>query len=87
MLAKSEHYKELTYDLHTTMGATAKGNAMANVPEFDLSRLSQRHMRGEIQDRNGKVLAANRTVCTISVIHIVRLLWRHNCSAKGEKDF
>ena len=26
-------------------------------------------MRGEIQDRNGKVLAANRTVCTISVIH------------------
>ena len=26
-------------------------------------------MRGEIQDRNGKVLAANRTVCTISLIH------------------
>ncbi len=25
--------------------------------------------RGEILDRNGKVLAANRTVCTISVIH------------------
>ncbi len=26
-------------------------------------------MRGEIQDRNGKVLAANQTVCTISLIH------------------
>ena len=26
-------------------------------------------MRGEIQDRNGKVLASNRTVCTISLIH------------------
>ena len=25
--------------------------------------------RGEILDRNGKVLATNRTVCTISVIH------------------
>ena len=25
--------------------------------------------RGEIQDRNGTVIAANRTVCTISVIH------------------
>ena len=25
--------------------------------------------RGEIVDRNGLVLAANRTVCTISVIH------------------
>lgn len=26
-------------------------------------------MRGEILDRNGKVLAANRTVCTVSLIH------------------
>lgn len=50
MLAKSEHYKELAYDLHTR--------------ERQLKA-----MRGEIQDRNGKVLAANRTVCTISVIH------------------
>lgn len=25
--------------------------------------------RGEIVDRNGKILATNRTVCTISVIH------------------
>ena len=25
--------------------------------------------RGEIRDRNGTVLAANKTVCTISVIH------------------
>ena len=25
--------------------------------------------RGEILDRNGTVLAANRTVCTVSVIH------------------
>ena len=49
MLAKSEHYKELAYDLHTR--------------ERQLKA-----MRGEIQDRNGKVLAANRTVCTISVI-------------------
>ena len=50
MLAKSEHYKELAYDLHTR--------------ERQLKA-----MRGEIQDRNGRVLAANRTVCTISVIH------------------
>ena len=50
MLAKSEHYKELAYDLHTR--------------ERQLKAI-----RGEIQDRNGKVLAANRTVCTISVIH------------------
>lgn len=50
MLAKSEHYKELAYDLHTR-------------------ERQIKAMRGEIQDRNGKVLAANRTVCTISVIH------------------
>ncbi len=50
MLAKSAHYQEFAYDLHTR--------------ERQLKA-----MRGEIQDRNGKVLAANRTVCTISVIH------------------
>ena len=50
MLAKSAHYQELAYDLHTR--------------ERQLKA-----MRGEIQDRNGKVLAANRTVCTISLIH------------------
>ena len=48
MLAKSEHYKELAYDLHTR--------------ERQLKA-----MRGEIQDRNGKVLAANRTNSTARI--------------------
>ena len=38
--------------------------------------------RGEIWDRNGTVLAANKTVCTISVIHSQikdpeAVSWRH----------
>ena len=39
--------------------------------------------RGEIVDRNGVVLATNRTVCTISVIHSQIRSRRQTCSVKS----
>lgn len=49
--------------------------------------------RGRILDRNGEVLADNRTVCTISVIHsqiedpeaVIRMLGKRTGTAGGDR--
>ncbi len=42
---------------------------MAQAEELHERERSIKAARGEIYDRNGTLIAANRTVCTISVIH------------------